>query len=223
MELFKQRSLLHSLSEDELKLFYDHAKPRKYRRGTIIFEQEDSGQLTYWIESGWIKTYYTSLSGKEITVGLWTIGDLIGAPDLGFETRLLSAQVIHDASLLTFTSKDIEFLLSNIPQFSRNLIAALSFKVRWATNIFDRLATESVLARVAQTILSLAHAHGTVAENDTLLIKSITHQDIADMVGASRPSTSLSLKKLEQSGFIEVSFRKITILDPNGLMDRRYE
>ena len=223
MDLFKQKNLLDGLSETELKIFRDHAKPRKYRRGTIIFEQEDIGQYTYWVESGWVKTYYTSLSGKDITVGLWTTGDLIGAPDLDFETRLLSAQVIHDATMLTFSSKDIEFFLANIPQFSRNLIAALSFKVRWATNIFDRLATESVLARVAQTVLSIAYAHGSVDRGHTLFIDSITHQDIADMVGASRPSTSLSLKKLEKSGFIRVSFRRIEILDPEGLMDRRYE
>lgn len=222
MDFIRQKNLLDGFSRDELKLFRDHAKPRKYKRGTIIFEQEDTGQHTYWIESGWVKTYYTSLLGKEITIGLWTTGDLIGAPDLDFETRLLSAQVIHDAALLTFTSKDIELFLSEIPLFSRNLIAALSFKVRWATSIFDRIATESVLARVAQTLLLLAHAHGEV-ENNVLTMNSITHQDIADMVGASRPSTTLSLKKLEQSGFITVSFRQIIILDPNGLMERRYE
>lgn len=223
MDLLKQRSLLFSFSQEDCELFHQHAKLRRYRRGTIIYEQENTGATSYLIVSGWVQTFYTSVSGKKITIGLWTKDDMIGAPDMDCERRLLTAQAVKDAELQALSKSDVEFLLSNIPQFSRNLIAALSFKARWATNIYDQLATESVLARVAQMVLILANQHGTEDVHGKLVIQGLTHQDIADLVGSSRPSTSLSLKKLEQMGLIEVSLRSIRILDGENLYERSYE
>ena len=223
MELMKQRNLLEGFSEEEIADFRRRVRRISMPRGRIIFDQGESGRDIFWIESGWVKTFYTSLSGSVITIGMWSSGDVIGAPDIDFEERLLSAQVVRDASLLLLSSSDINYLLKTNERFVHNLVAALSFKVRWATSIFDRMATESVLARVAQTIMALAHLYGEEAPDGTISVVQLSHQDIADMVGASRPSVSLTLRKLEEGGFIKLAMKRITIVDREGLQGRRYE
>ena len=49
------------------------------------------------------------------------------------------------------------------------------------------------------------------AGNGTTL-ESITHQDIANRVGASREMVSRLLKDLEKGGYIELGIRRITLL-----------
>jgi len=43
-------------------------------------------------------------------------------------------------------------------------------------------------------------------------LESITHQDIANRVGASREMVSRLLKDLEKGGYIELGIRRITLL-----------
>jgi len=223
MELMKQRSLFEGFSEQEMAEIHQRSIRKSVPRGHVIFEQQDIGKDIFWIEKGGVKTYYTSLSGNMITIGLWSSGDVIGAPDIDFNRRLLSAQVVQDAELLLLSSQEVNCILETIPRFKHNLIAALSFKVRWATTMIDRLATESVIARVAQTILAITYLHGEKAADGSAQIRHLSHQDIADMVGASRPTVSLTLRKLEVAGFIKTAMKKITVVDKEGLMDRLYE
>ncbi|WP_336119313.1 Crp/Fnr family transcriptional regulator, partial [Marinobacter sp. CH_CUG1437-1] len=171
------------------------------------------------IESGWIRTFYTAASGKEITVGLWSTGDLIGAPDYSFQNRLLAAEATKDSTVLILENADIDEFIRTIPSFAKCLIGALSFKVRWATSIFDRLATESLISRVAQTVLSLAHLHGKDGFGGTIVISEISHQDIANMIGAARPSVSLALRQLEASKHIKIGRKRLIVLNVEGLTE----
>ncbi len=223
MELMKQRNLLDGFSDEQVVEFRRRARRLVLPRGRMIFDQGDGGREIFWIESGWVKTFYTSLTGNVITIGLWSSGDVIGAPDVDFDERLLSAQVVRDANLLFLSSSHVNDLLDTNKRFVHNLVSALSFKVRWATSIFDRIATESVLARVAQTIVALAHLYGEEAPDGSVSVVQLSHQDIADMVGASRPSVSLTLRRLEDGGFIRLATKRITVLDFAGLRERRYE
>lgn len=222
MELIRQRNLLDGFSAEQVAEFRRIAIAKSLPRGRVIFEQGDRGRDIFYIQSGWVKTFYTSLSGTDVTVGLWSNGDVIGAPDMDFDNRLLSAQVVRDAELLFLSSADVDSLLQTNPRFVHNLVAALSFKVRWATSIIDRLATESVLARVAQMVVALAHLYGEEESDGSVSIAQLSHQDIADMVGASRPSVSLTLRKLEKGGFVKLGMKKISVVDRAGLLENRY-
>ena len=49
-------------------------------------------------------------------------------------------------------------------------------------------------------------------EGNSAMLESITHQDIANRVGASREMVSRLLKDLEKGGYIELGIRRITLL-----------
>lgn len=218
----RQVDLFDGLTERERSLVRERARQRRYRKHAIIFNQGDEAGDAWLVEDGWVRTYYTALSGKEITIGLWSRGDIIGAPDICATSRLLSAQAVEDSVVLRFSPADLDFLITEISRFARNLIMALSFKVRWVTTIVDRLSTEPVISRLAQMLVTLAQLRGVQREEGILIIERLTHQDISRMVGASRQWVTRSLSQFEREGLLQCSKRRIIIIDVARLVARTY-
>lgn len=61
-------------------------------------------------------------------------------------------------------------------------------------------------------IALLEERRGNVADDDIVTLQAVTHQDIANRVGASREMVSRLLKDLEKGGYIELGVRRITLL-----------
>ena len=58
--------------------------------------------------------------------------------------------------------------------------------------------------------------HSEGFSNETVEL-ALSQTDLAAMIGSSRQTINMLLKKLESEGLVEVDFRKIRILDPSGL------
>lgn len=213
-----QANFITALTPDDRELFMRQARRKHYKKHTLLFQQGDESSSIYVIDEGWVRTFTTAANGKEITIGLWSCGDLIGAPDICARTRSLSAEAVDDAVLWRVSSEDLDSLVEQSPGFARNMVYALSFKTRWATTMVDRLGNESVSARVAFTVANLAQLHGRREPGDRLVIERLTHQDIGHMVGASRQWVTQTLKGFEKEGLLECHMRRIIVKDLNGLL-----
>jgi CRP/FNR family cyclic AMP-dependent transcriptional regulator len=87
------------------------------------------------------------------------------------------------------------------------LIRTLVKRIRSLTEQVKSLALMDVYGRVAHTLLSLA----TEQQGKLVIEQRLTHQDIANMVGASREMVSRILKDLSTGGYIQIEDRKIII------------
>ncbi len=106
---------------------------------------------------------------------------------------------------------------------------------------YYRLIVKLVLARYAMLMRNLGQSN-TLQPEEYLRIRladlsdmihsegysgdivelALSQTDLAAMIGSSRQTVNMLLKKLESAGLIEVAFRKIKIVDPSGLRgDRR--
>ena len=64
-------------------------------------------------------------------------------------------------------------------------------------------------------LIAVLEEHDDVTTRDTatgLTLESITHQDIASRVGASREMVSRLLKDLEKGGYIEMGTKRISVV-----------
>lgn len=72
----------------------------------------------------------------------------------------------------------------------------------------------SAYLKVAAALLACAKTLGKVESDNSVVIPfPLTHRDIATMIGATRETTSLEMKKLEKQGFISKSRRCIRIVN----------
>lgn len=216
----RQIDFFAGLSSADRGLFAERARRHKYRKRTVLYQQGDETANIYVVDQGWVRTFTTGLTGKEITIGLWSKGDIIGAPDICAKTRSLSAETIDDAVLWRISKNDLDGLITESTGIARNLIEALSFKVRWASTMVDRLGTGPVHHRVAFIVANLAQLHGRRHGENDLVIEQLSHQDIAHMVGASRQWVTRTLNAFQKQKLLACHTRRIVVMDLDGLLGR---
>lgn len=208
------RDILEGLSESERARIEAAGRERTFRTGALLYAQGDPPGFTYIVRRGMVRTFMTSRSGRQFTVGFWGEREIIGGPDIfTSEPRLLSAQTTAPSVLVAFSNEDLDRLIAAVPRFARNLIAALSFKSRWMMSTSNELGTGQVPQRLARAILIQAEVHGEPAPDGGAMLTHVSHQDLAELVGASRQWVTKALADLQDRGLIRLARRRIVVLD----------
>ncbi len=195
------------LGEDEIRALAAHGSVRSFPKNTIIMTEGDETDSLYIIISGRIKVFLSDDAGKEIILRTQGPGDYFGEIALDGRPRSASVMTLEPSRFLVIPRANVREFIRIHPDFAVRIIETLIDRVRALTENFKSLALLDVYGRVARLLLDLA------VEQDGLLVvgERLTHQDIADRVGASREMISKIFKSLTQGGYISVDKRRITI------------
>lgn len=169
-----------------------------------------SGRLTLAFEP-------TALRGRDRTIGVLEEGDVLVRPTASWAAvgPGLRCRAIEPSVVLLVEREQLEAWM-NVPALAANLVSVLS------TQVADReLAVAVALeARVERRLLlklrQLAERWGRVTPEGVRLDLRLTHQELADMVGAVRESVTLALGRLARQGELEVRNRTILIRHPGA-------
>jgi CRP/FNR family cyclic AMP-dependent transcriptional regulator len=80
-----------------------------------------------------------------------------------------------------------------------------------ALSIAEDLAFLKVPERLVRLLEKLAVEHGSETDDGTRIDLALTHADIASLVGSTRETVSLHMKKLETDGRIRIASRRIVV------------
>lgn len=214
-----QKSLLQDLSPAELERVVRMAHRKTYPDGTAVFEQGLQHDGIFVIEKGCVRVFYTSASGREITLAYWTPGNFVGGPDvLNGGTHMWSGVTVSETEVLMLPSRRLRQLIEEIPTLAIGIIEGLSFKGKCYSALAQILGTRSVTERLAHLLLQLAEIYGRPTTNGVLIEAAFTHVDLAHIVGATRQWVTMMLKRLQARGAITCSRGRIYIVDRNMLL-----
>lgn len=203
-----------ALPEEDRTILLAKCSHRRYAKGAPMFAQGQPHCLNFLIESGLVRTYYTSATGKEITLSYWSDGDLIGGPDfLGSHTpHVWSARAIDETLVWSVSPEQLQLLVQRRPAISQFIIASLTFKVAWLSGLLQAFGTQSVVFRLAHLLLRLAEMHGVPASKGEIMIRHhFTQEDLANMVGASRQWVSTTLRHFQRDDIVYSAKGKLVI------------
>ena len=72
-------------------------------------------------------------------------------------------------------------------------------------------------SKLAELLLRLATEYGVDDSRGTLVALKITHQEMANLIGSTRETVSLTLAQFKRKGLIQTEGRKVIIADREGL------
>ncbi len=208
--------LFRELDRPALRSFAEITREHRYGKGTVIVSEGDPGDALYLVRSGEVKVTLVAEDGREVILGVLGVGSHFGELSL-IDGRPRSAHVIATAtsSLLVLRRADFRRRVEAQPQVAWALLMELSRRLRQADGTIGSLVLLDVPGRVARVLVE----HATPGEPATL-VKPLTHQLIAQMVGASRETVSRAMSEFQEKGWISVLRRKITIVDRTALEAR---
>ncbi|MFI5397440.1 MAG: Crp/Fnr family transcriptional regulator [Candidatus Binatia bacterium] len=192
-----------------------------YEKGATIFHAGESTDLCYVSLSGEVKLYYGSATGQRMLVTILR-GGLLGVTDLGAEDscgspagQLFSAQALSRCQVAIIARGRLVRALRDVsgPQLLRIVQSSSEQWTRLCSRFLEFL-TMNVRDRLAYAITEIADTFGINDARGKLIALKLSHEDFAELVGASRPMVSKHLKELAQAGiFPKVNGRYIVTRD----------
>ncbi len=214
----RQRSLFSILDDKTRKAFKQRCQVVLRAPGQEIFTQGAEHKFSYIIESGAIKTYYVSDSGREITLGHWSHGDLVGGPLIfGGGYHVWSAIATKSSKILAITGPELQDFAVRNAQVYPWIVDILSFKLRWLSILFQIHGTEHAQQRLIKLMIMLGDCFGKAGPDGIVIEPRISQQDLATLLGVSRQWTNRTLIHLKNIGFVTMRDRRFVIQDTGGL------
>jgi CRP-like cAMP-binding protein len=208
--------LFSGLHRDELAKFAELTRERAYPKGSVILFQDDPGDSLFVLRQGRVKVVLIGEDGREVILGVLEPGAHFGELAL-IDDQPRSAHVIamDDAQLLILRREDFRRRVEANPTIAWALLTELSRRLRRADQKIGGLVLLDVPGRIARLVLDLADEAGSPT-----IEKPLTHQTIAQMIGASRETVSRAMKEFQDAGLIRVERRRIAVGDRDALEKR---
>jgi CRP/FNR family cyclic AMP-dependent transcriptional regulator len=206
--VLEQVPLFSGLDADDLAAIERRAVRKRYRRNTVIIERGDDASQLFFLIEGRVKVYVVGDDGREMVFGERGPGSYVGELALlTGDSRSASVETLADTEFLVLGRETFNQVITEHPQIALVLLRDLARRACALSEDVSDFALLDVYGRIAKLLQNSARD-----EAGQRITGRLTHQDIADRVGASREMVSRILKDLRTGGYIAVEKKRIVIL-----------
>ncbi|MEO8381834.1 MAG: Crp/Fnr family transcriptional regulator [Acidobacteriota bacterium] len=176
-----------------------------------IFATGEEDESVYLIESGQVKLSMASAAGKDCLLAIYTSGELFGescfhgAPKRIETATAMQPTVIRRASRTDFLA-EVEKARAT-EALLRHLAGRM---IERQVAVFD-LVTMPSEQRLAKVLLGVAEKLGTVEGVYLRLDQKISHEELSQIVGTTRPRITAFMQRFRKLGLIETEGRAVSV------------
>ncbi len=217
----KKINIFNGLSKDEME-FIDHVSVMKhYAKKQPIFLPQDPGDKVFLLKKGKVKIMRLSEEGKELILAVLDSGEIFGEMALfDSDSRTSMAETLEDAYICEISKRDFEDLVKKKPELAIRLTKLIGLRRQQLETKIEDLIFKNVFTRLAQVLLDLLKKYGVQRPDGQLINLKLTHAELANLIGASRETTTLYLNQLRDEGVLTFQKRKILVISPEKLRQK---
>jgi CRP/FNR family cyclic AMP-dependent transcriptional regulator len=188
------------------------------RRTTSLFSQGQAASSVFVIEEGLVKLTRSNGAGGRIILAIMGPGHVIGEESLeeNSPAYYAEAEVLTNATIIRTPLETLKRALSSSPELQTALVAAIVDQKRVFAEKIELLCLHDVEFRILHYLAELATLVKPTSEGEGHQLP-ITQLELADLIGATRETTSTTLNQLERRGLVKLSRRLLTITSPSNL------
>ncbi len=188
-------------------------------RHTNVYTCGDQDEMVYFIESGQIKLLLLSPEGKECLLAIHGEGDIFGELCLsGLGARHETAAAMTETQLKKIPCEQFFARLSR-DSLSEGFVRYLAVRIADQQQVIANLVTVDSEQRLGQTLLQLARTMGKKDPRSIRIELRISHDELSEMVGTTRPRISFFMQRFRNLGLIETNRDHFLIIKENKLTE----
>ena len=201
-------------SDHQLEQLLAHMSLQRVERRTALFDEGTPSNALYLLISGVVKLSLNSLEGEDVLVSLICPGEFFGITALmpGMQ-RAFRSEAFSDCWVGIVPADTFVTILLGVPFADFSALMGTTVD-RWFSLLYRYAHFQGLglRQRLAMALLELAQKFGVQDDRGTILILQLTHEDLAELVGASRQKVTEHMKELERQQLILRDGRKLIVL-----------
>ncbi|WP_274652840.1 Crp/Fnr family transcriptional regulator [Paenibacillus humicola] len=218
-----QISIFEEMSPEEMREIDQLDTIHHFNRitkNTLVQTPESAREGLYFVKEGKLRLYKLNDSGKQFTLGILTRGNIFGELDsFSFGTKEVYIETLEPTFLCTMFEPQFERLMLNQPRLALKFLKALSDRLNEREEQLEQLALHGLRKRLLHLLSTLSEKFGVIQDGYALIDLPLSHQEIANMLGASREAVSGVMSELAKEGVVKTSRLSVqlavTVLEKN--------
>jgi CRP-like cAMP-binding protein len=183
---------------------------KRVRRKEVIYRAGDRAEALYRLERGLVRIVEILPDGRQLTLRHVLPGDYFGEESLSQRNHRYTAEALTEAAVDALLPHGLS------PEELRHIASSLASQMSQMHAYETHLQWGELRSRICRYLLYLAAtaAHG---QDERGLYVSASHEEIADATASTRESVSKLLSDLRHEGLLDTGYRKIYLVDRQGL------
>jgi len=184
-----------------------------------VYTCGDRADSVYVIQSGQMKLLRFSPEGKECLLTILTEGETFGESCLtGSGVRHETAVAMEDTKLRRFSYVNF-FRHLDQNSLVEPFMLYLATRISEQQQVIANLITVNCEHRLGETLLFLARKLGQPDPGCTRIEKRITHEELSEMVGTTRPRITAFMLQFRALGLIDITPERFLIIREKRLAE----
>ncbi len=202
------------LSDEEKALVEQNSVEITYNKGETICKQGTFASNIILLEEGLVKSYIEG-NPRNLILTITPPGRMIGLPSIfeGNNTFLYSVSTYIDSRVKLIDINVFKQIIRQNAPFASRIIDILNENTSQTYGRFYCLVSKQLHGRLADILLCLAQR---IFKSDSFDLP-LSRNDLAELTGMSTESVIRIMKDFKDEGYLAVSGKNITLVDPDKL------
>jgi CRP/FNR family cyclic AMP-dependent transcriptional regulator len=202
--------IFRDLTTKDMDRITASAPMREVATGTLLISPERRNEVLFILKKGRVRLYRLAADGRSLTTAIIEPGQLFGEMvQLGQQLDDAYAETLDPCVVCMMSRDDVYQLLLSDPRVAARIAESLGARVADLERRLGDTVLKSVPARIASALAAMAFG-------GRLDIR-LTHEQLADLVGTTRETTTKVLGDLRDRGLVRLRRGRITVTDVDGL------
>ncbi|HLJ27140.1 MAG TPA: Crp/Fnr family transcriptional regulator [Candidatus Angelobacter sp.] len=213
LETLRRAPIFADLSEAELQFLAERAVPRNYTKGELIFSEGDPCTGLFVIESGHLRIFKSSPSGREQVLTVEGPGSSVAElPVFDGGNYPASTAAAGDSRVYFISKQDFHGLCLVHPQVPLKVLKVVGARLRKLVGIIEELSFTTVRSRLISVLVRLAKAGKKTSAGIEIQLPP-SNQELAAQIGTVRELISRNLSRLQAEELISMEGKTVIIPD----------
>jgi len=203
-----------------IDLLAERGTATRRKAGAILFHEGEPASSVYGLVGGRVRIEVNTPTGGRLVLAVKEAGDLVG--ELGAldgRPRSATAVAMEAVELVQLGVDGFLAALEAQPQHAVALLQRVSRDLRDSVDRTTARASADTTQRLAMLLTDLADRYGEHTGEVVEIDLSLTQDDVAGWIGATREATARSLRTLRDDGCVATARRRISVVDLAALRD----
>ena len=175
---------------------------KRFVKGERIFSAGDRPEFIYLLEAGHVKLVSVDEKGWERILNIFRPGDIFGEILFSVERRPFDTIAMDAARVAILPRATFLAFLQGSNQWGLNFIRMVSDRLFVMERDLAALSRTWTRPRLIHLLLKLADNLGEPGADGVLIQVPVTHETLANMIGASRVRVTSTLNRLRREGLL---------------------